>query len=178
MPEYSIGRLNGRFVVTWNEDGRRRRYRLTARTVKEAETEALDRIRKETLPKDAATVSELWQAYIQHLENRPAAKTLGYTGKAVLAHFGAYRPDQVTVDLCREYTALRLKQGRSKGAIWTELGHLRSCLTWAQKVRIIDRAPYIERPQKPAPKERYLTQGEIARLLEAEAEPQIGRAHV
>lgn len=173
MPEYSIGRLNGRFVVTWNEDGRRRRYRLTARTVKEAETEALDRIRKETLPKDAATVSELWQAYIQHLENRPAAKTLGYTGKAVLAHFGAYRPDQVTVDLCREYTALRLKQGRSKGAIWTELGHLRSCLTWAQKVRIIDRAPYIERPQKPAPKERYLTQGEIARLLEAEAEPHI-----
>ena len=38
MPtEFTIGRLNGRFVVTWREDGKRRRYRLAARTKREAE---------------------------------------------------------------------------------------------------------------------------------------------
>jgi integrase len=173
MPDYRIGKLHGRFVVTWREDGTRRRYRLDALTAKEAEREALDRIRKETLPKDAATVAELWEAYRSHLGERPASVTMGYTGKAVLPHFGVYRPDQITIDQCRAYTAARLKAGRSKGAIWTELGHLRSCLTWAAKVRIIDRAPYIERPQKPAPKERYMDRAEIDRLLSADCEPHI-----
>lgn len=173
MPQYRIGRLKGRFVVTWTEDGTRRRYRLDALTAKEAESEALDRIRKETLPKDAKTVADLWAGYVRHLEGRPAATTLGYTGKAVLPHFGAYRPDQVSVALCREYSAKRSKQGRAKGAVWTELGHLRSCLMWAQKVGLIDRAPYIERPQKPAPKDRWLTHAEIDRILAAEAEPHI-----
>lgn len=173
MPEYRIGRLKGRFVVTWSEDGRRRRYRLDALTAKEAEREALDLIRKETLPKDAETVADLWAGYMRHLEGRPAATTLGYTGKAVLPHFGAFRPDQVSVALCREYAVKRAKQGRAKGAIWTELGHLRSCLMWAQKVGLIDRAPYIERPQKPAPKDRWLTHAEIDRVLAADAEPHI-----
>lgn len=173
MPQYRIGRLNGRFVVTWTEDGTRRRYRLDALTAKEAESEALDRIRKETLPKGAETVADLWAGYVRHLDGRPAAITLGYTGKAVLPHFGAYRPEQVSVALCRDYSAKRAKLGRSKGAVWTELGHLRSCLMWAQKVGLIDRAPYIERPQKPAPKDRWLTHAEIDRALAADAEPHI-----
>lgn len=43
MQEYSIGRLNGRFVVVWyEEDGRRRRYRLDADTFERAEAEARD----------------------------------------------------------------------------------------------------------------------------------------
>lgn len=61
MREYRIGRLKGRFVVTWIEpDGRRRRYRLDALTRKAAEVEAIDRIAKENLPKTGATVADLW----------------------------------------------------------------------------------------------------------------------
>ena len=42
MPgDYRIGRLHGRFVVTWQAEGRRRRYRLNALTAKDAEREAL-----------------------------------------------------------------------------------------------------------------------------------------
>lgn len=67
----------------------------------------------------------------------------------------------------------RTKAGIKKGSIWTELGHLRSSLMWAAKVGLIDRAPYIERPQKPAPKDRYLTRPEIDRLLAADCEPHI-----
>lgn len=174
MQNYRIGRLNGRFVVTWTEPkGTRRRYRLDALTAKEAESAALDLIRKETLPKDAKTVADLWAGYISHLADRPAATTLKYTGRAVLPHFGAFRPDQITVDQCRAYTVKRLAQGRLKGAVWTELGHLRSALMWAQKVGLIDRAPYVERPQKPAPKDRWLTHAEIDRVLSADAEPHV-----
>jgi integrase len=38
---------------------------------------------------------------------------------------------------------------------------------------MIDRAPAIELPSKPAPKERYLTHDEIDRLLEAATQPHI-----
>lgn len=173
MSDYRIGRLNGRFVVTWVEDGKRRRYRLDALTAKEAEREALDRIRKETIPQGTATVATLWQSYRKHLEGRPTDETMGYTGKAVLPHFGELRPDQITVEHSRTYAANRAKAGIKKGSVWTELGHLRSCLMWAAKVGLIERAPFIERPQKPAPKDRYLTRAEIDRLLAADCEPHI-----
>lgn len=176
MREYRIGRLNGRFVVTWPDPstGKRRRYRLDALTPKEAEAEALDRIRKETLPTGPLTVADLWKAYRQHLADRPTGETMGYTGKAVLEHFGHLRPDQISEETCRAYERARKKAGIKTGSVWTELGHLRSCLRWAaEKARIIAFAPHIYRPQKPAPKDRWLTHAEIDRLLAADCEPHI-----
>ncbi|MFB2595879.1 site-specific integrase [Paracoccus sp. p4-l81] len=38
---------------------------------------------------------------------------------------------------------------------------------------MIERAPHIELPQKPAPKDRWLTDAEITKLLTADAEPHI-----
>lgn len=174
MREYRIGRLKGRFVVTWIEpDGRRRRYRLDALTRKAAETEALDVIAKENLPKSGATVADLWGQYVDYLGERPAGVTMSYTGKAVLPHFGQMRPDQVTLAQCNAYTAARVKAGKSQGTVHTELGHLRSTLTWAAKIGVIDRAPHVFRPHKPAPKDRYLTEAEIDKLLTADCEPHV-----
>ncbi|WP_235820096.1 tyrosine-type recombinase/integrase [Phaeovulum veldkampii] len=111
---------------------------------------------------------------MQQSPGRPVATTMGYTGLAIKAHFGALRPDQITTDHCRSYTAQRRAVGISIGSVWTELGHLRTCMTWAaDKARLIPVAPYIERPQKPAPKDRYLTHAEIERLLAADCEPHI-----
>lgn len=95
------------------------------------------------------------------------------SGKKVLDFFGLLRPDQITVDQCRDYDKKRQKEGLKPGSIWTELGHLRTCLKWAQKMRLIDHAPHIERPPKPAPRERYLTRAEISQLLAADCEPHI-----
>lgn len=174
MREYRIGRLKGRFVVTWIEpDGRRRRYRLDALTRKAAEVEAIDRIAQESIPKTGATVAELWTAYREYLGDRPAGVTMGYTGKSVLEHFGHMRPDQVTLAQCNAYIATRTKAGKSQGTVHTELGHLRSTLTWATKIGVIERAPHIFRPHKPAPKDRFLTESEIDRLLAADCEPHI-----
>ena len=60
MPgDYRIGRLNGRFVVTWwGDDGKRRRYRLDAQSRTEAEGAALDLIRRERSKAAGATVAE------------------------------------------------------------------------------------------------------------------------
>jgi integrase len=173
MSEYRIGRLNGRFVVTWTDDGKRRRYRLDALTAKEAEREAIDIIRRETVSAQGQSVSSLWEAYLMDRKGRPVEKNMRSSGKPICKVFGALRPDQITVAHCRGYAKDRAKLGIKPGSVWTELGHLRTCLSWAAKARLIDRAPHIERPSKPAPKDRYLTRDEVAVLLAADCEPHI-----
>lgn len=176
MQEYRIGKFRGGFAVSWWEDGKRRRYSLEALTPKDAEREALDLIRLKTTGTKAPTTSEMWEAYLVDRAGRPIAETMRWTGKAVLAHFGALRPDQITTKHCRDYAEFRRMKGVQDGSIWTELGHLRSTLNWAVKMDHIKRAPYIERPEKPAPKERWLTREEIRLLLDAADQPHISLA--
>lgn len=127
MREYRIGRLKGRFVVTWHDDsGCRRRYRLDALTLADAKRQAIDVIRRETATIKDQTITDIWSTYRAHLGNRPTAVTMGYTGIPILEHFGSLRPDQITTSDSRAYVAWRLAAGRKVGAIWTELGHHRN----------------------------------------------------
>lgn len=174
MPDITIGRLRGGFCVRWkDEGGRKRRYRLEARTREEAEPEAIDVYRRETFNPGSVTVTDVWTAYVDDLGDRPTAKTMGYTGKAVLPHFGAFRPDQIDAQLCRDYAAKREAAGVKQGSVHTELGHLRSAMKFGHRARMIDFAPHIWRPAKPTPKERWLTEAEMVRLLDAASAPHI-----
>ena len=108
MPNVSIGRLRGGFCVYWTDPDthRRSRYQLKARTRKEAEAEALAVYRREaTSARTGDTVADLWEAYRIDLGDKPTAKTMGYTGKAVLAYFGALLPDQITKAMYQGYQA-------------------------------------------------------------------------
>ncbi len=174
MPDITIGRLRGGFCVSWREAGKRRRYQLKARSRKEAEAEAIDVYRQKTIPTDGATIADFWGVYQHSLGDRPTAKTLGYTGKAVLHHFGHLRPDQVTREHCDEYSRNRIEdQNKSAGSVHTELGHLRSTLKYATKIGMIARAPHIWRPAKPSPKDRFLTRDEIRSLIAGASAPHI-----
>lgn len=178
MSKPRIGRLRGGFCVSWYEGDKRRRYSLNARTRKEAEAEALDVYRSKHLPKGGATILDCWRAYRDSLGDRPTGRTLDYTGKSVLAHFGAYRPDVLTRELCDSYVAARHSRGIMPGSTHTELGHLRSALRYAARIGLIEKAPHIWRPAKPAPKERYLSRDEIKRLVSAAHTPHIKLAIV
>lgn len=176
MPDIKIGRLNGGLCVYWwGDDGKRRRFGLVARTRTEAEAEAIDVYRREAYqnaPK-GSTVAQLWAAYVDDLGERPTAKTMGYTGKAVLPHFGALRPDQITREHCKDYMAMRVEAGISQGSVFTELGHLRSTMKFAEKTRMIDRAPYIWKPTKPEKDKRILNAGEVSKLIDACGDPHV-----
>lgn len=175
--DLSIGRFRGGYCVYWRgDDGKRRRYQLEARTRAQAEPEALDRYKKETLITAGKTVADMWHAYVKDLGERRTAITMRSTGKAVLPHFGEYRPDQISRDLCRAYADTRSGQGMKQGTIHTELGHLRSTMRFAVKMNWIDKAPDIWRPAKPAPKDRFLTRVEINRLMSAPVAPHIALA--
>ena len=174
MLEYRIGRLNGRLVVTWRDaQGKKRRFRLAATTAREADAEARDVVIAASAHDDGVTVEPIWEAYRADRAGRSIAESMRHTGKSILPHFGHLRPDQITTDDCRAYIAARRAAGRHDGTIWSQLGHLRNALSWAAKRGVIVRAPYIERPPQPAPRERFLSNAEVEKLLEAEAEPHI-----
>jgi integrase len=162
MPnEYRIGRLNGGYVVTWWEGGKRRRYRLDAQSRAEAESEAITVVKRELVVDSKVTIGDLWQAYRKEKDGRRIAVTMGFEWKVMEPFFGNLRPHQLTVDHCRAYTGARRAMKKHDGTIWTELGHLRTVLNWALK----GAAPTVERPAKPPPKERWLTEVEIGKLL-------------
>ncbi len=175
MSDIFIGRLRGGFCVYWDDKdtGKRRRYQLKARSRKEAEAEGRDRYLKETKRPGGMNVSDIWEGYRVHLGNKKTTETMGWTGKAVLASFGAFRPDQITIDDCRQYSALRQKDGRKLGTVHTELGHLRSALKWAHKAGHIDRVPFIELPPKPDSDVRPLSDGEVQRIIDGCHAPHI-----
>ncbi len=167
MPDITIGKLRGGYCVSWNENGKRRRYQLAARTRKDAEAEGRDRYLKETITRNGHTVADLWTMYVDYLGDKPTAATMGWTGKAVLEHFGTYRPDQITIADSRAYIAKRIAAGRKPGSIHTELGHLRSCMNWAvKKAAAIDRVPPIDMPSKPDSDVRPLNQNQIHRIVD------------
>lgn len=174
--QISVGRLRGGYCAYWTgPGGKRTRRQLKAGTVKEAQAEALEVYRAATYasrPQDP-TVAEIWEMYREDLGDKPTATTMLYTGKAVLPHFGAYRPEQIDKALCVQYEALRKGQGISQGSIHTELGHLRSAMTFAHDARMIDRAPKIWRPAKPQTDKRILNPGEARALVEGAHEPHI-----
>jgi len=175
MQQLTIGRLRGGFAVSWRENGKRRRYQLKAGSKAEAEAEAVELYRKVTYLErpSGVTVADIWGAYIEDLGDKPTAKTMGYTGKAVLPHFGAHVPENITKELCVAYNSLRQGQGVSQGTIWTELGHLQSALNFAAKTSMIERAPKLWRPAKPETDKRILSHDEARRLLAAAREPHI-----
>lgn len=165
--DYRLGRLNGRWVVTWWEGDKRQRYRLKATVRADAEREAIDKIREKIAPVEHRTVADLWEAYRTEKQGRRVASAMKFEWKAMSEHFGHLRPDQVTIETSRAYVAKRRKAGKHDGTIWTEMGHLRTVFRWAAEARLIEHAPKVERPPKPAPKDRYLTSAEIQKLLAA-----------
>nr|WP_321509316.1 site-specific integrase [uncultured Celeribacter sp.] len=176
--EISIGRLRGGFCVSWRdpETGKRKRYQLKARTRKEAEPEAIEVYRREAFKAKPAgsRVKDIWAAYVEDLGDKPTAKTMGYTGKAILPHFGDYLPEDIDKQLCTAYRRAREADGKSVGTIWTELGHLQSALNFGRTVRMYNGlAPHIWRPAKPETDKRILNVGEIRALIEAAHDPHI-----
>ena len=172
MPDYRIGRLNGRLCLTWWRDGKRHRYSLGTSDPRAAERLAPALYAELTRPK-GTTVEELWNAYVLDKAGRAVTVTMGHTWKALHDRFGPMEAHAVTVADCRAHRDARVTDAIKDGTIHTELGHLRMVLVWAEKQGLITHAPHIERPPKPRPRERHLSRDEVRALLTSATLPHI-----
>lgn len=172
MPDYRIGKLNGRFVVVFEHEGRRHRYRLRATDKSGAEREAPGIYAEVKRPR-GTTVAELWNAYLADRADRAIVGNMPHTWKALRGRFGAMPASNITIEDCRAHTAERRKAGIKDGTIATELGRLRMVLRWAEKRGLLDRAPAIERPSPPKRKDRHLTREQCRQLIDAAGMPHV-----
>lgn len=172
MPEWRITRLRGEFVLTWDDNGIRRRYRLGTDDRQEAERRAPARYAELTRP-SSTTIADLWKGYETDMAGRAVVGTMKFTWRALEKRFGGIEGKSVSIADCRAHIAERQKAGIRDGTIHTELGHLRMVLLWAEKHGLINKAPPIERPSKPEPKDAHLTKDEARALTEAANVPHV-----
>lgn len=173
MPEYRLQRFRGGWAVAEYRDGVRvSRRRLGARDRDAAAVEFAGLIRDAAKPV-APTVADLWRLYREDRKGRTIAGNMEWSGRAVLPRFGPLRPDSIDAALCREHRKARRAEGIKDGTILTELGHLRIVLKWAERTRLIDRAPHVEMPPKPPSRDAHLTRDQVERLIAAAVMPHI-----
>ncbi len=176
MPEWRITRLRGEFCITWDDkDGVRRRYRLGTSDAQEASRRAPARYAELTRPV-GTTVKALWDSYVLDKTGLAVIGTMKHTWKALEPRFGRLEGSAVSIADCRAHTEERRSAGIKDGTIHTELGHLRMVLKWSENNGLITKAPHIERPPKPDPKEYHLTRKEAARLRSCANVPHISLA--
>ncbi len=175
MSEWRITRLRGKLALTFERDGKRHRHSLGTDDPRQAYLIAPALYAELTRPA-GRTVQDIWTAYTVDKAGKAVLVTMEYTWKALRERFGSRNGESITKEDCRAHTAARRHAGIGDGTIHTELGHLRTVLVWAEKNRLIEKAPQIERPSKPDPKDRYLTREEAQRVLACAKTPHLRTA--
>lgn len=168
-PEYRLGTLRGRRVVTWWENGKRRRYRFRAGISGPELKAAFARFvkgRERLITKSMVTCEELMQGYVRDREiDGKSSEKQRMSWRALAPVFGHLSPEHISKAECVAFKERRLNEGRSIGTVCTDLSVLRASLGWAVKHKKLQQAPHIFVPQPPPPKDRHLTRAEAEALL-------------
>lgn len=175
MREYRLGRHRKKFVAVYYENGERKRV-STGEADKDAALRFIARLEALEAQQAASggqTVADVYASYMATKTGQPPHERIADIWKALGPHFGHLQPAQIDEARCRAYHAKRLTQGRSVGTIHTELGYLRTALSWAAKRQRIDRAPFVWLPPKPRPRDRRLTRDEADALIAAASKPHV-----
>lgn len=172
LSRYAHGRLytlkrreDGAFVCHWRQNGKAR-SRVTKQFSPEAAQAWLDDfVTADPARAAAPTCDMLWFAKFPEGETQRN----DMIWKRLAPFFAGVPLNEVTVELERRYRAARLREV-SESTLWLELSRLRTSWRHAVQMRAIsaDDLPVLDKlPEAPAPRERWLRDDEVARLLEA-----------
>ena len=175
--QYALGRLKGRYVVAWWENGRRRRYRLSkgiSRDDAQRELVQFVKSRDRLAAREAKTVAELFAAYLKDRQiDGKSIEKQRHSWKALVRVFGHLSPSDIDKASCRHFSSGREGAGRSLGTVWTDLSVLRAAINWARKSGLISLAPFIWLPMPPKPKDRHLSREEAEHLIASCVSPHL-----
>lgn len=168
-------RHRGKLAVSFTAGGKRFRRSLGTDDVATARQRMADYIKaKDSQSKGALSVSDLFTAYLD--DRRAEGKSTARMENAWLRlapTFGNLVPEVITKDVCKEYARHRRESQVSNGTILLELAYLRSALTHAENANLIDRAPHIAMPQKPAPRTHYIPKTKAPEVVAAAVMPHV-----
>jgi len=156
-----IGRGNGKRSVATGASERAGAEAFCRRLNAQLEAEARGR--------GPVTVDRLMELYIIDRRARGTVNVarMHEVRRALKPVWGHYHPDELDTALCRAYVDRGRRRGLSDATIRQELAYLQAALNYAVECRLIERAPKLEKPPAPRPREHYLTREEVRRLIDA-----------
>lgn len=194
--------FDGVWYVIYSEGGRSQRQSLRTADLSVAQSRFqgwLDARQKFVQAQKSPTFELAFKLYMeQHAERRAASpETLGFVGTQLNWYFGDMRLEDITSKDILDYTAKRYKGVRTQdvikrpvkpGTVRKELSIMRAVFNFMVKrvepkeLRCDPRhLCYIEIPGKPAPRQRVLSEHELARMRElchpADEPARIDRLH-
>lgn len=163
------------WYVVWYEGGRERLKSAGTRDSSEAQTALASFIGERQRrargagPRDPREVSvaEVLDLYgTERAPSRSDPARIGYAIDALLSFWDGKTVADINKTACRKYAEHRQ---RAPGTIRRELGTLTAALNFAASEGLIEKAavPFVELPEKPEGKDRWLTRSEAAKLLNA-----------
>lgn len=161
----------GVFYIQWSEAGNIRKRSTGTANSGEAEAILSEFITIKNLAKQQFGPSdpenyEIVQAldlYAKlHAPHTAAPERIAFALIPLINFWGSSKVAEITKETCRAYVQWRNKK---PGTMRRELGTLRAALNFAHTESRLTRVPFVELPDKPDGKDRWLTKSEAARLL-------------
>jgi integrase len=162
------------YYITWTEHGRSRERSTGTANCNEAEIifgEWLQRRRRRDGPCDPSEVliTDILNDYLK--QRGPKVAAPGRIAYAVLALTDFFEGNSVA-DITPETSSRYVdKRHRSVGTARRELGVLRAAINYAHRCGRITRPVAVDLPERPPPRDRWLTRTEAARLVWAARTP-------
>jgi integrase len=168
----------GIYEIRWSEEGRSKRVSTRSTDAAEAADFLAAWRRQVAIEQESAaalTVEGVLDAYFrEHVYAKVVGQgTAEIARKHLLPHFGRMNPIEIMPSDAREYARLRMtgQHGRQVQGptVRRELGVLVAALNHAADERRLRRGdlPPIPLPESNPPRERWLTEAEVTRLIEA-----------
>lgn len=127
-----------------------------------------------------AAIADVLAVYAQEhaAEHTASPETVAMAIKALLSWWGGQTCDAIRPETCRAYRKARVGQGVKEATAARELSTLRAALGYATRNgKLIDR-PFVELPQRPPGRDRWLTRSEVAALLWESRKTPHARGHL
>jgi integrase len=163
------------FYIAWTERGRSRECSTGTADRAQAENffaEWMHVRGRRTGPRDpsAILVTDVLNDYAQQRSQKvEAPERIAYAVLALTDFFEGNTVADVTPQTCERYAE---KRGRSPGTVRRELGVLRAAINYAHLGGSLTRPVAVALPERPAPRDRWLTRVEASRLIRAARTPQ------
>ena len=171
---WRLGKHRGHFAAVIGSGNGRRRIKIEGSDKGAAERFVRDlnsQATRRSIP-DQVTVAVVFDLYIKDrievgkvniARMREVEKTIGKV-------WGAFLPDQITTKEVRGFIARGRRRGLSDATIRSDLAYLSAAMQFAVNEKLIEKAPHIEKPAPPRPRDRWMTRAEVLLLINAAIE--------
>ena len=169
--DYTLQRYRDKLAIVWFEGGRRHRHSLGTTDRASAEAAARAFWQRRSVGGKVTTVGQAVALYIAAKRGIASIDRVEMSWKAATPYWDKMPIARIDVQTSVDY---RERRAHCRAiTVRNELAIIRAALNWAEKHKIIGKAPFIQMPPLPASNVGHITKPEFRKLLESAVSPHI-----